>query len=220
MKDETYITVLLDRSGSMNSVKQDTIGGFNQFISEQKAAGDNALLTLVQFDTGGIDIVHESRLIKEVPDLTNETYQPRGGTPLLDALGETIHSAGRALAAIPEQSRPDKVVFVIITDGQENASVEHSKASVKKLIEQQTKQYNWQFVYLGANQDAFAEADSIGIASAAAANYVGAATADAFDVASANVGSYRKTARAASLHFSGGQRARMMKLSVKPRLPK
>lgn len=220
MKDETYIAVLLDRSGSMQSVKDDTIGGFNQFISEQKAAGDNALLTLVQFDTGGIDVVHESKPIKDVPDLTHETYQPRGGTPLLDALGETIHSTGRALSAIPEQTRPDKVVFVIITDGQENSSREHSKASVKQLIEQQTNKYNWQFVYLGANQDAFDEAGSMGIPMAAAANYVGAATADAFAVASSNVGSYRKTARAASLQFSGGQRQRMMKPTAKPKLPK
>jgi len=220
MKDETYITVLLDRSGSMQSVKEDTIGGFNQFIGEQKKAGDNALLTLVQFDTGGIDVVHESKPIKEVPDLTDSTYQPRGGTPLLDALGQTIHSAGRALAAIPEMNRPDKVVFVIITDGQENSSTEHSKADVKQLIEQQTNKYNWQFVYLGANQDAFDEAGQIGIASAAAANYVGAATADAFAVASSNVGNYRKTARAQSLHFSHGQRARMMKPSGKPKLPK
>lgn len=211
MKDETYIAVLLDRSGSMQSVKDDTIGGFNQFIREQKAAGDNALLTLVQFDTGGIDVIHESSPIKDVPDLNHETYRPRGGTPLLDALGETIHSTGRALAAIPEDVRPDKIVFVIITDGQENASREHTKTSVKQLIEQQSNQYNWQFVYLGANQDAFGEAGSMGISRAATANYAGTATADAFAVASSNVGTYRRTARAASLHFSGGQQKRMMK---------
>lgn len=220
MKDETYIAVLLDRSGSMQSVKDDTIGGFNQFVSEQKAAGDNALLTLVQFDTGGIDVVHESKPIKDVPDLTHETYQPRGGTPLLDALGKTIHSTGRALSAIPEQARPDKVVFVIITDGQENSSVEHTKASVKQLIEEQSGKYNWQFVYLGANQDAFAEAGSMGIPAAATANYVGAATAGAFAAASANVGNYRRTRRGRSLNFSSGQRAAMMKPSRKPDLPK
>lgn len=220
MKDETYIAVLLDRSGSMESVKDDTIGGFNQFISEQKLAGDNALLTLVQFDTVSVDVVHESMRIKNVPALTPETYQPRGGTPLLDALGETIHSTGRALEAIPESNRPDKVVFVVITDGQENSSHEHTKTSIKQLIEHQSSKYNWQFVYLGANQDAFDEAGSMGIPMAAAANYVGAATADAFAVASTNVGSYRKTARASSLHFSGGQRARMMKPSTKPKLPK
>lgn len=218
MKDETYIAVLLDRSGSMESVKDDTIGGFNQFISEQKSAGDNALLTLVQFDTGGIDVVHESKRIKEVPQLTQETYQPRGGTPLLDAIGATVHSTGKALAAIPENVRPDKVVFVVITDGQENSSHEHTKAGIKQLIEHQSSKYNWQFIYLGANQDAFDEAGSMGIPMAAAANYVGAATADAFAVASANVGSYRRTARASSLNFSSGQRARMMK--PKGKLPK
>lgn len=216
MKDETYIAVLLDRSGSMQSIKQDTIGGFNQFISEQKNAGDNATLTLVQFDTGSIDVVHESKPIKDVPDLTDATYQPRGGTPLLDALGQTIHSTGKALSAIPEASRPDKVVFVIITDGQENSSVEHSKASVKQMIEHQSSMYKWQFVYLGANQDAFAEAGSLGIPMAAAANYVADSAGEAFAVASANVGSYRYSGQSADLNFSQRQRARMMK----PKLPK
>lgn len=211
MKDATYIAVLLDRSGSMNSVKDDTIGGFNQFLGEQKAAGDNALLSLVQFDTGGIDIVHESKPIKDVPELNSETYQPRGGTPLLDALGKTICSTGDALKAIPEANRPDKVVFVVITDGQENASKEYTKTRVKDMIDHQSGVYKWQFIYLGANQDAFAEAGSLGINLANAANYVGVATADAFAVASSNVGSYRKTAHAASLNFSGRQRARMMR---------
>lgn len=222
MKDATHITVLLDRSGSMESVKDETISGYNAFVKEQQDAGDNASLTLVQFDSAGIDTLQEFTPIKVVPDLNTDTFQPRGMTPLLDALGKTIESTGQSLGAIPEANRPDKIVFVVITDGQENASHQFSKDRIKGMIEHQSSVYNWQFVYLGANQDAFTEAGSLGIAAAAAANYAGAATADAFAVASANVGSYRRTRRASSLHFSSGQRARMMQQGVKPKgkLPK
>lgn len=220
MRDATHITVLLDRSGSMESVKDETISGYNAFVKEQKEAGDNASLTLVQFDSVGVDTLQEFTPIKSVPNLNGDTFQPRGMTPLLDALGETIESTGRSLSAIPEANRPDKVVFVIITDGQENASHRFSKGRIKEMIDHQSSVYKWQFVYLGANQDAFSEAGDIGIAAAAAANYVGAATADAFAVASANVGGYRKTGLAADLHFSGGQRARMMSPKKRPNLPK
>lgn len=211
MKDSTYIAVLLDRSGSMGSVKDDTIGGFNQFIQDQKAGGDNALLTLVQFDTGGIDTIHESKPIKDVPELNAETYQPRGGTPLLDALGKTICSTGDALKAIPDDVRPDKVVFVIITDGQENASKEFKKMRIKDMIDHQSNVYKWQFIYLGANQDAFAEANAIGI------NVQGAATFDvanmraSYSAASSNLRAYRATNQVEKLAFTGGQRARMLK---------
>lgn len=220
MKNATHITVLLDRSGSMESVKDETISGYNAFVKEQKQAGDNASLTLVQFDSQGIDTLQEFTPITAVPDLNGDIFQPRGMTPLLDALGKTVESTGRSLEAIPESNRPDKIVFVVITDGQENASHLFSKGRIKEMIEHQSKVYNWQFVYLGANQDAFTEARDIGITADCAANYAAAATADAFAVASANVGSYRLSSRPASLNFSPRQRARMMKPSVKPRLPK
>src|SRR5213593_4061464 len=171
MKDATHIAVLLDRSGSMADVKDETISGFNYFLKEQKSAGDNASFTLVQFDSESTDVVHEARPVRDVPDLNQDTYRPRGSTPLLDALGSTINSTGRTLAAIPEANRPDKVVFVVITDGQENASHQFTKARVKEMIDHQTGKYNWQFVYLGANQDAFAEAGAVGIAMAHAANF-------------------------------------------------
>jgi len=210
VKDATHIAVLLDRSGSMGDIKDDAIGGFNCFLKEQKAAGANATLTLVQFDTESTDVVHESMPILEVPDLNHQTFQPRGGTPLLDALGQTIDSTGRALAAIPEASRPNKVVFVVITDGQENSSHQHTKTSVKERIDHQSSRYNWQFVFLGANQDAFAEAGAVGIAMAQAANYSPARTDRAFACTSANVAEYRRTARASSLEYSDEQRGRMV----------
>jgi len=153
MKDATHIAVLLDRSGSMEAVKDETISGFNYFLKEQKAAGDNASFTLVQFDSQSTDVVHEARPVRDVPNLNGDTYQPRGSTPLLDALGETINSTGRTLAAIPDPNRPDKVVFVVITDGEENASHKFTKSQVKEMIGHQTEKYNWQFIYLGANQE-------------------------------------------------------------------
>ncbi|MEA2204729.1 MAG: hypothetical protein QOE77_1505 [Blastocatellia bacterium] len=211
MKDATHIAVLLDRSGSMGSVKDETISGFNDFLKEQKAAGDNASFTLVQFDSESTDVVHEAKPVRAVPDLNQATYQPRGSTPLLDALGQTINSTGRTLAAIPETNRPDKVVFVVITDGEENASHKFTKKQVKQMIDHQTEKYDWQFVYLGANQDAFAEAGAVGISMAKAANYSPASMKRAFAGTSFNVAEYRRTGVAASLEYSDEQRGRMMK---------
>jgi len=211
MKDATHISVLLDRSGSMGTVKDETITGFNYFLKEQKDAGDNATFTLVQFDSESTDVVHEARQIREVPDLNQDTYLPRGSTPLLDALGQTIISTGKTLAGIPESNRPDKVVFVVITDGEENASHQFTKARVKEMIDHQTGKYNWKFIFLGANQDAFAEAGSVGIARSMAANYSPAQTKVAFVGTSANVASYRRLGRSEALHYSEEQRQRMVK---------
>lgn len=211
MKDATHIAVLLDRSGSMEAAKDETISGFNYFLKEQKAVGDNASFTLVQFDSESTDVVHEARPVRDVPDLNGDTYQPRGSTPLLDALGETINSTGRTLAAIPETNRPDKIVFVVITDGEENASHKFTKSQVKEMINHQTEKYNWQFIYLGANQDAFAEAGAVGIAMATAANYDPLYTDMAYASTSLNVANYRRTAQAAKLKYSEKQRADMVK---------
>ena len=211
MKDATHIAVLLDRSGSMESIKAETISGFNFFLNEQKKGGANASLTLVQFDTQATEIVHEARPIQSVPELNADMYQPRGGTPLLDALGETIISTGRTLEVIPEANRPDKVVFVIITDGQENSSHKFSKGQIKEMLERQTNVYKWQFVYLGANQDAFAEAGNMGIVMGRAANFSPAHMATAFAVASENVALFRRSNDAESLNYTSAQRERMTK---------
>lgn len=194
----------------MGDIKDETISGFNCFLEQQKAAGDNATLTLVQFDTESTDVVHESKPILEVPELNRQTFQPRGGTPLLDALGQTIDSTGRALAAIPETNRPDKVVFVVITDGQENSSHHHTKQSVKEKLDHQAGKYNWQFVYLGANQDAFHEAGAVGIAMANAANYAPARMQKAFAATAVNVAQFRRSGNAAKLAYSPEQRAELL----------
>lgn len=164
------ISIVLDRSGSMAVVRQDTIGGFNTFLCDQKAQPGKCTVTLVQFDDQ-YEPNYSGKPVGDAPELNEATYQPRGSTALLDAVGKTIVQTGERLAAMPESERPGKVIFVIITDGEENHSREFKKQQIKGMIEKQTNQWKWQFVYLGANVDAFAEAGSMGIATASAMNY-------------------------------------------------
>lgn len=165
---------ILDRSGSMETCRDDTIGGFNAFVREQKAFGGT--LTLIQFDHEYL-VSYANKPITEVEPLSHETFVPRGSTALLDAIGKTIKA-----------NKLNVPTVVILTDGHENSSHEYSKAHIKDLIEQKTKD-GWTFVYLGANQDAFAEAGSIGIAPAATMNYDTRRTSDAFRALSAALSS-------------------------------
>jgi hypothetical protein len=165
--DLTDITLVIDRSGSMQSICEDAEGGVNAFVLEQAKQPGDVLLTLVQFDTE-YEFVHRAVPIKQVPSYK---LTPRGMTALFDAVGRAINETGERLAKMAAESRPGLVIFVIMTDGLENSSVEFSKFQVRELIEQQQAKYQWQFTYLGANQDAFAEAGGIGIQSAGAANY-------------------------------------------------
>ena len=160
--DLTDISVILDRSGSMESVKTDTIGGFNAFLKTQKEAPGEALLTLAQFDDQ-YEIVHSGKNIQDVTNLTAETFVPRGMTALLDAIGRTINATGVRLSALPEAQRPGKVIFVILTDGQENKSTEFTREKISEMIKHQTEVYKWDFVFLGANQDAIQAGASIGV---------------------------------------------------------
>jgi hypothetical protein len=165
--DLTDITLVVDRSGSMEKVREDAEGGVNSFIEQQAKEPGEALLTLVQFDTE-YEFLHKGVPITEVPK-----YQlvPRGMTALLDAVGRAINETGERLAKMDELDRPGLVIFVVMTDGLENSSKEFSKSDVKAMIERQQEKYNWHFTFLGANQDAFAEAGSMGIHAAGAANY-------------------------------------------------
>ena len=166
---------LLDCSGSMETCWDDTIGGFNSFLMDQKATGGT--LTLIQFDHE-YNMTCERTKIDEVKPLTRETYKPRGSTALLDAIGRLIKEwAGNGSPSV-----------VILTDGQENSSTKFTKAHIKDLIEQKTKD-GWTFAYLGANQDAFAEAGSIGIAAGSTMNYDANRTPDAFRLLSTAVSS-------------------------------
>lgn len=165
MKDNlTEIVVILDQSGSMSVVAKDTIGSFNTFIEDQKNAPGEANFTLVLFASHGEQkTVANAVPIAEAKKLTSKTYKPDGMTALLDAVASTIDMVGMRLAVIDEADRPSKVIVCIITDGEENHSRNFSKDAVKERITHQIEKYNWQFVYLGANQDSFAEARNIGI---------------------------------------------------------
>lgn len=190
--DLTDIVVVLDRSGSMRSCQEDAEGGLNTFIDEQRKQAGETLFTLVQFDTE-YEFVHRGVPIQHVGQCR---LVPRGMTALLDAVGRAIVETGERLAAMPEAARPGLVVFVILTDGQENSSKEYSRAQIKDLIEHQQNVYKWQFTFLGANQDAFAEAGGLGIRAAGVANWKLANAKDVFHAVSANVGRMRKAASA------------------------
>jgi len=134
-QDSTFMAIVLDRSGSMSSVRDDAIGGFKTFLAEHQKLPGEALLTLVQFNDG-YEVVHDGVLVAVVPPLTPETYVPGGNTALLDAMGRTIDSVGAKLQSMPEGERPGKVIVVVISDGQENASREYTAQHVKSMIDQ------------------------------------------------------------------------------------
>jgi uncharacterized protein YegL len=165
--DLTDITLVVDRSGSMEAIRSDAEGGVNAFVAEQVKQPGEALLTLVQFDTE-YEFLHRGVPVQQVPPYE---LVPRGMTALLDAVGRAINETGERLAKMKEEDRPGLVVFVVMTDGQENSSKEFSKDQIKQLITQQQTKYQWHFTFLGANQDAFAEAGALGIVAAGAANF-------------------------------------------------
>ncbi|GAB4079023.1 vWA domain-containing protein [Nostocoides australiense] len=189
----THIYFLLDRSGSMQSIKSDTEGGFAAFVEEQRKTSGRCRVTLAQFDTT-YDVVYQDRDLAEVPPLD---LQPRGMTALLDAIGRLVTDAGRRLAALPEEQRPGTVVVAIMTDGMENSSHEWTHPAVKSLIEQQEQGYNWQFLYMGADQDAIEVGNSIGIAAQNSLTYSRGNVDHAMAAAASMVGDLRR-ARAAS----------------------
>lgn len=160
-KKITEIVFLLDRSGSMSGLERDTIGGFNSFIKRQVERKGKTLLTTVLFDDQ-YEILWNG-VAAEQAHLTSEDYYVRGTTALLDAVGKTILDVGYRLSRTEENDRPGKVIFVITTDGMENASSEFTHEKVKNLIEHQQEKYNWDFIFMGANIDVIAEAKNLGI---------------------------------------------------------
>lgn len=161
-KNLTEMVFILDRSGSMHHLTNDTIGGFNSMIESQKKEDGEAYVTTVLFDDQ-YELLHDHVDIQDVKPITNKEYYARGCTALLDAVGKTINSIGSRLSGTSEDERPDKVIFVITTDGLENASIEFNKSTIKEMIEHQQDKYSWTFIFLGANMDAVGEAASLGI---------------------------------------------------------
>ncbi len=207
MKNKTDITIILDRSGSMESVKSDTIGGFNSFLGEQQKVEGEAALSLIQFDDQ-YEVVYLDRDIKSADKLTVETFVPRGMTALYDAIGRTIGAVGERLSGLPETNRPDKVLIVILTDGEENSSQEFRAATIGEMIKHQRDVYKWEFMFIGANQDAVLSASEIGIPVQAALTYAANAegTQAAFGSVAQRVADYRMMNQASALHFDDEDR--------------
>jgi uncharacterized protein YegL len=167
----TELVFILDRSGSMDGLESDTIGGFNSMLDKQKAQPGECRITTVLFDHQ-YEILHDRLDLKAVSPITEREYYVRGNTALLDAIGNTINKIGNAQKHTAEEYRADKVLFVITTDGMENASREYSYEKVKRQIERQKSKYGWEFIFFGANIDAVQTAGQFGIAPDRAVDYL------------------------------------------------
>ena len=177
----TELVFILDRSGSMSGLESDTIGGFNSMIGKQKKGEGEVLVSTVLFDDD-CDVIHDRVNIEDIRDMTDEDYFVGGSTALLDAVGDAIKHIANVHKYAREEDRPAKTVFVITTDGMENASRHYNHRDIKKLIEKQKEKSGWEFIFLGANIDAVEVAGHIGIDSKRAVNYYsdGAGTAKNF----------------------------------------
>lgn len=165
--NKTVIALILDRSGSMESVRGDVIGGVNRFLNEQQRLPGECLVTIVQFDSQDpYDVVTPLGPVADARRLSEGNYIPRAGTPLYDAIGRGIIDLGAKLAAMAEHDRPGKVVFVVQTDGYENSSREYTAKTVRDMIATQQSMYSWQFVFLGQSIDAYAVGAGIGVGAA------------------------------------------------------
>lgn len=171
MSKTTEIVYILDRSGSMGGLEADTIGGFNSMMEKQKKTGEKAYVSTVLFDDT-CEVLHDRVPIDEIGKMTDDDYFVRGCTALLDAVGGAIHHIGNVHKYAREEDRPDKTIFVITTDGMENASRQYSYEKVQKMIKRQQEKYGWEFIFIGANIDAYAEAKRFGIKKERAVNYM------------------------------------------------
>lgn len=209
------ITVVLDRSGSMSSIADDTVGGFNRFLADQKKTAGSCTFTLHQFDHE-FETVVPGRDIQSVEPLTSRTFVPRGNTALLDAIGRSIKDTGSRLENASDSERASKVIFVIITDGQENASQEFQHSKIKEMIEHQKKVYSWEFVYLGANQDAISVGAAMGVGASNSSTYSAGkhGTATTYNMMSAKATLFRSGATA-SMAYSAQDNAEQSAANAK-----
>lgn len=163
MSKFTEIVFILDRSGSMAGLEADTIGGFNSLIQKQKREDGKAVVSTVLFDDK-CEVLHDRKDLIEIAPLTEEDYYVRGCTALLDAVGGAIHHIGNVHKYARAEDRPERTLFIITTDGMENASRKYGYEKVKRMIERQKERYGWEFLFLGANMDAVSVAGRFGIA--------------------------------------------------------
>lgn len=169
-KNLTEIVFILDRSGSMSGLEADTIGGFNSMIEKQKNAEGEALISTVLFDNTS-EVIHDRVSVQSIKPMTRDDYTVRGCTALLDAIGGAIHHIGNVHKYARNEDVPEHTLFVITTDGMENASRRYDSEKVKKMIERQKEKYGWEFLFLGANIDAVEAARHFGISEDRAVNY-------------------------------------------------
>lgn len=170
-KNLTELVFILDKSGSMSGLENDTIGGFNSMLEQQKKVGGQCIITTVLFDNR-YELLHDRMDLRAIRPITLREYSVGGSTALLDAMGKTIHKIATAQKNTAEDYRAEKVMFVIITDGEENASRYYSSAQVKDMIRRQKERYGWEFIFLGANIDAVETAGRFGINADRAVDYV------------------------------------------------
>ncbi|SOC16419.1 vWA domain-containing protein [Pseudobutyrivibrio ruminis] len=179
-KGLTEIVYILDRSGSMAGLEEDTIGGFNSMMAKQKETGEKAVVSTVLFDDE-CEVIHDRVPIAKVEKMTDKQYYVRGCTALLDAVGGAIHHIGNIHKYAREEDRPEKTIFVITTDGLENSSSNYSYEKVQKMVKRQQKKYGWEFIFIGANIDAYAVGQKFGFRKDRTVNYI------ADDMGTANV---------------------------------
>lgn len=166
----TELVLILDRSGSMSGLEKDTIGGFNSMLEKQRKEPGDAVVSTVLFDNE-TEVIHDRVVIADVPNLTDKEYFVRGCTALLDAVGGAIHHIGNVHKYARKEDVPEKTLFIITTDGMENASYRYTYDKVRHMIDRQKERCGWEFLFLGANIDAAAEASRFGIDESMAANY-------------------------------------------------
>ena len=197
-KNLTEIVFILDRSGSMSGLEKDTIGGFNAMIEKQRKEPGEAYISTLLFDNE-TQVIHDRVSLDKVPALTDKDYFVRGCTALLDAVGGAIHHIGNVHKYAREEDRPEKTLFVITTDGMENASRTYTYDTVKAMITRQKEKYGWEFLFLGANIDAAKEAGRFGIAPERATNYHAdtKGTNVIYETLSSAIGSYRSAPKMA-----------------------
>ena len=169
-KNLTELVMILDRSGSMGGLESDTIGGYNSMLQRQREAEGEVLVSTVLFDNES-EVLHDRIPLREMRPMTEKEYFVRGCTALLDAIGGAIHHIGNVHRYAREEDRPERTIFVITTDGMENASSRYSYEKVRRMVEQKKEKDGWEFLFLGANMDAIETAGRFGIAPDRAANY-------------------------------------------------
>jgi len=199
--NKTLIAVVLDRSGSMQALRESTVAGLNTFLEGQKALPGDVTLHFVQFDDQ-YEYAKYFTNLRDTKPLTQADFEPRGSTALLDAIGRTITEVGAKLAATPEADRPGKVVFVVQTDGFENASREFNHARIQDMIKHQREKYSWEFVFLAAGQDAIVSGGALGFLPNQALTYNANAvsTRKGFSAVSRAIGSYRSNMSANAVY--------------------